>query len=93
MEQDGSNPRLLFSNIRADSEHLTFDPLTKTILVNSWAQPQQILKVEADTPQAFEYVDGPNQGGQGLAVDASAGKIFLGIYYAGLFVKDLPRPG
>lgn len=93
MEPDGSHPRLLFSNIRADSVHLTFDPFTKTVLVNSWAQPQQILKVEADSPQAFEYLDGPSQGGQGLAVDASAGKIFVGIYYAGLFVKDFHGQG
>jgi hypothetical protein len=76
------------------SERMVFDPARKNLYITRWDAGEQILQVDLNQPtQSTILTDGLDGGGQGVAVDAKTSKIYLGLYYSGVFSKGIDTAG
>lgn len=73
------------------SEMLAVDTAHKRIYTSRWGYQAQILEFDVKTPGYFKvFSDGPGDGGgQGIAIDPFTSKMYVGLYYSGVFVKDM----
>lgn len=93
MNLDGSGVRIVASGLQ-DSEHLTADPPYGKLYLTFWEQPAQIRTFSLYNPGIVNPLhDGPTSGGQGLAIDSANRKLYVGLYYDGVYVMDLNQPG
>jgi hypothetical protein len=66
--------------------HLFVDELQKKVYVLEWSGEVLVFDIISGKS---EVIEGAGWGGQGVAFDANTSKLFLGLYYNGLFVMDL----
>ncbi len=72
------------------SELLAVDSIHQKIYLSHWFMPGQVLIYDLQGGVSGKIeVDGPGEGGQGIAVDPVSSKVYLGLYYDGVFVKNL----
>jgi hypothetical protein len=75
------------------SEYLAADAYAGKVYLTRWDQPGQILAFNALNPRPVTvYSDGPASGGQGLVIDATSRRLYLGLYYSGVFTLDMNNP-
>jgi len=87
MNLDGSDRELLLPNI-GKSEHFSIDPLHNILYVSQWDAHLQISAFNLLSPYEVTLIDGPESGGQGLAIDPTTSMVFLGLYYHGVYAMD-----
>jgi hypothetical protein len=91
MNSDGSDMIEVHSGLASDFEYLFYDPLNLAIYVNSWEPTLQRIHQAVPVPEFPMNNYGLNFGGQGFAIDSGASKAFLGLYYSGVYAKDLDQ--
>lgn len=70
-------------------ERFAVDLTHNKIYLSRWGQPAQILVFDPSAGSIQVFSDGPGYGGQGLAVDPSGNKVYLGLYYQGVYARDV----
>jgi hypothetical protein len=80
---------MLVDSLGEVTNSIVVDPIKNMIYLNTWPGWNQLIRVSIDSPMNIDYQQGPLEGGQGMAIDFQARKIFMGIYYEGVFVRDL----
>ncbi len=88
MDLDGSNLKTISGGV-LDSGHFAVDTAQNMLYLSRWGSGRQILAVDLLTQQVSLVRDGPDDGGQGISVDPSSQKMYLGLYYSGVYVLDL----
>lgn len=88
MTLDGAALERVATGLRL-SEFMAIDPVMKRVYINRWEQAGQILSFDLYSGLLGVFRDGPGFGVQGMAVDPDESKIYLGLYYSGIFVAGL----
>ncbi len=88
MDLDGSNLKTISGGVQ-DSGHFAVDAAQNRLYLSRWGSGRQILAVDLLTQRVSLVSDGPGDGGQGISVDPASQKMYLGLYYSGVFVLDL----
>jgi uncharacterized repeat protein (TIGR01451 family) len=70
-------------------ERFAVDLPHNRIYLSRWDQPAQILVFDPSAESIKVFSDGPGYGGQGLAIDPSGNKMYLGLYYQGVYARDV----
>ncbi len=91
MNSDGSDMIEVHSGLASDFEYLFYDPLNQAIYGNTWEPTLQLIHQAGPVSEPLMNYYGLNFGGQGFAIDSSASKAFLGLYYSGVYAKDLDQ--
>ncbi len=93
MNPDGTDVTSVAQGV-AGSSHLAVDQVHHKIYLSHWDMPAQILRYDVPSSGNVEAVsNGPDYGGQGLAVDPSNSRLYLGLYYNGVYAKTLNSSG
>jgi len=93
MNLDGSDIDIVTAGIGV-SERLAVDLTHNRIYMSRWDAPAQILVFDLQIGENIRtFSDGPGYGGQGLAIDPIASKMYLGLYYNGVYVMDMDNIG
>ncbi len=87
MGLDGSSPLEL---LRTPGLYQTLaaDPAHHRLYFTRWEAAGQVLVFDTATHALGLFRDGPTDGGQGIAVDPQDGRVYLGLYYAGVYASD-----
>jgi hypothetical protein len=94
MNLDGSNWEIIRNDVSLSSEFITLNPMTNEAYITQWDQNGQIKRVNLiDTGEPVDLYDGESSGGQGIALDTIAEKIYWGLYYNGVYVSNMDGTG
>ncbi len=85
MNLDGTDVKIIAQE-NTKSSHLFVDNFKQKIYASDWYG--QILVFDIKSGKS-ELIEGAGWGGEGIAFDTSTSQLFLGLYYNGLFVKEL----
>jgi uncharacterized membrane protein YhaH (DUF805 family) len=88
MNPDGRNLEI-FSELNHKSELLTVDSINRKIYVSHWDNPSQILVIDLQSKDVRAFDGPPGWGGQGVANDPVTSDIFFGLYYNGVYRKEM----
>ena len=93
MDLDGSDLQVVTYGI-GKNENIIIDVAQKKIFLTRWDQPAQISVLDLQNVEIIrEFSDGPTDGAQGIAIDPSNSTMYLGLYYAGVFVTNMAKAG
>ena len=89
MNPDGTACTLLYSGL-PKTQYMAMDKANNRIMISSWYSGSPILAYDVlQGGNASTLYNGPGySGGQGLAYDEAAKKLFCGLYYNGVYVYD-----
>jgi len=93
MDLDGSDLQVVTRGI-GNNENIIIDVAQKNIFLTRWDQPAQITVLNLQNLGNIRaFSDGPTDGAQGIAIDPSGINMYLGLYYAGVYVMNMDHPG
>jgi hypothetical protein len=93
MDLDGSDLQVVTRGI-GNVNDLVIDMAQKKIYLTHWDQPAQIRVLDLQNIGEIKvFSDGLTDGLQGIAIDPSGANMYLGIYYAGVYVMRMDHAG
>ncbi len=93
MDLDGSDLQVVSREIGTVND-LIIDMAQKKIYLTHWDQPAQIRVLDLQNIGDIKvFSDGLTDGLQGIAIDPSGTNMYLGIYYAGVYVMKMDQAG
>jgi hypothetical protein len=93
MNLDGSDLEIVAMDIGRVTERLFIDTTNRRLYMSRWDASAQILIFDLESRNVSTYIDGPANGGQGLAIDPAASRMYLGLYYDGVYAMDMNDVG
>lgn len=93
MNLDGSGVEAVASGLASRNQGLVADPVHNKIYVGGWSQPTQIQVLDLTTGNLSAFSDGPGDGGQGIAIDLMGNRMYLGLYYNGVYAMNMGTSG
>lgn len=94
MNLDGSGLEFIRNDISLNSEYMTLDPVTNQGYFTQWDQGGLVKRADLEgTGNVTNLYDGDSEGGQGIALDTTTGKIYWGLYYNGVYVGGMDGNG
>lgn len=93
MDLDGSDLQVVSREIGTVND-LIIDMAQKKIYLTHWDQPAQIRVLDLQNIGDIKvFSDGLTDGLQGIAIDPSGTNMYLGLYYAGVYVMKMDQAG
>jgi hypothetical protein len=93
MDLDGSDLQVVTREIGTVND-LIIDMAQKKIYLTHWDQPAQIRVLDLQNIGDIKvFSDGLTDGLQGIAIDPSGTNMYLGLYYAGVYVMKMDQAG
>jgi hypothetical protein len=93
MDLDGSDLQVVSREIGTVND-LIIDMAQKKIYLTHWDQPAQIRVLDLQNVGDIKvFSDGLTDGLQGIAIDPSGTNLYLGLYYAGVYVMKMDQAG
>jgi hypothetical protein len=94
MNLDGSGEEVVRSDLSGDNSYITLDLTAGVAYVTRWSGTNQIGRANLDGTGSVAYLyDGESDGGQGIALDITAGKVYWGLYYHGVYTANMDGSG
>ena len=87
MDLDGSHLETV-AKMGAKSEHVFIDNVNEKIYVSHWSGQVFVLDLTHNTQIMIQDLNN-GDGGQGIAVDPNTSDLYLGLYYGGIYTKNL----
>lgn len=89
MDLDGRNLTTVIAALPGERQIMAGDEAHRALYLIRWEGDSQLIRVDLDRLDQITALAGPAEGGQGIALDSARDRLYLGLYYAGVFAAPL----